>query len=231
MSIDTFLRQRAVKIAVSGNYTLANWYDAQGKLRNFACRTNRVSPFRMMVDVPVVGKVGDAVTSYFSDFGKFDGVVVDTADGSFLIELEMTPLMREKMSNQLTWLERKLQDPSVKDARRDARIIPASPHSTLTMGDGSVHGCFVIDMSISGVAVSAEVQPPIGTPLAIGACVGRVVRLLRHGFAIQFVEQQKLRDLDWLIARSAPLSRGPQLIADPAPLFAIEQRNVEYIEI
>jgi hypothetical protein len=63
VSTEKFLKQRAVNIAVNGHYTLPNWYDPQGKLRTFACRTTRVSPYRMMVDVPVVGKVGDCLTS------------------------------------------------------------------------------------------------------------------------------------------------------------------------
>ena len=59
MSVKEFLQQRAVNISVGGHYTLANWFDSQGKPRTFACRTSRVSPFRMLVAVPVVGKVGD----------------------------------------------------------------------------------------------------------------------------------------------------------------------------
>ena len=70
MSVEKFLKQRAVNIAVGGSYTLANWYDRQGKPRTFACRTTRVSPFRMLVQVPVIGKIGSPITSYFSDFGK-----------------------------------------------------------------------------------------------------------------------------------------------------------------
>ena len=90
MSVERFLKQRAVRIAVTGTYTLANWYDPQGKLRTFTCRTSRVSPFRMTVEVPVVGKVGDRLTSYFPDFGRLDGSISDAQNGSFLMELEMT---------------------------------------------------------------------------------------------------------------------------------------------
>lgn len=220
MSIETFLKQRAVKVSVGGSYTLPHWYDPQGKLRSFACRTSRVSPFRMMVDVPVVGKIGEVVESYFGDFGMLTGVIKDTVAGTFLLDLDMTIEMRARMSSKLIWLERKQGDPNVKDARKSARIVPASPHSTLTLADGSVHRCFVIDMSISGVAVSAGVQPPIGTPLAVGACIGRVVRLLADGFAVQFMEQQKRRDLDWLIAREAPLPRDAGAPRPQAPMPA-----------
>ncbi len=204
MSVDKFLKQRAVNIAVGGSYTPAKWFDPQGKPRTFACRTTRVSPFRMMVDAPVVGKVGDPITSYFSDFGKLEGFISDTMSGGFLFELEMTRPKREKLANKLTWLEKKQKNPSILDVRKDARIIPANSHSTLTLADGSTHSCFVIDMSVSGAAVSAEVQPPIGMPLAVGACIGRVVRLLPNGFAVKFVEPQSRHDLIRLVIRSAP---------------------------
>lgn len=211
-----FLKQRAVNIIVGGNYTLPNWYDPQGKLRTFACRTTRVSPFRMMVEVPVVGKVGDRLSSYFRDFGKFDGRISETMVGGFLLELEMTGAMRQKFASKLTWLEEKQKNPSVRDVRKDARIVPESPHSTLTLMDGSIHACFIIDMSISGVAVSAQIQPPIGMPLAVGACIGRVVRHLPDGFAVKFVETQNRLDLNRLLARGAsnPLRRGDHRMAN-----------------
>ncbi|KIZ33132.1 MULTISPECIES: PilZ domain-containing protein [Rhodopseudomonas] len=204
MSVQRFLKQRAVSIAVGGNYTLPNWYDAQGKLRSFACRTSRVSPFRMIVDAPVVGRIGDSIASYFGDFGELKGHISDTIAGGFLLELDMTRKMREKISNQLTWLEKKQSDPTIRDVRAQARIVPSVPHSILAFSDGSTRSCFVIDMSLSGVAVSADVQPEIGTPLAVGSCVGRVVRHLPDGFAVQFTELQHRAELERRIARPPP---------------------------
>ncbi len=203
VSVEKFQKQRAVNVAVPGSYILPNWYDPQGRLRTFACRTKRVSPFRMIVDVPVIGKVGDRLKSFFQDFGKFEGVISDTTDNGFLLELEMPPSMRESFATKLVWLEKKLKEPGLSDLRKDARIIPANPHSTLTLADGTIHQCFVIDMSVSGIAVSSPVQPHIGTPLAVGACVGRVVRLLPDGFAIKFLDRQNRHELDRLISRSA----------------------------
>ena len=151
----------------------------------------------------LVGNVGDRLTSYFRDFGKFDGRISDTMVGGFLLELKMTGSVRQKFASKLTWLEKKQKNPSIRDVRKDARIIPENPHSTLTLADGSIRPCFVIDMSISGAAVSAQVQPPIGMPLAVGACIGRVVRHLPDGFAVKFVETQNRHDLNRLIVRAA----------------------------
>jgi len=197
MSVTRFLRQRAVRIQAPGTYTLPNWYDPEGRLRTFACRTTRVSPFRMLLDVPVVGKVGDRLTSYFREFGKFDGHISDTVHGGILLELDMTRAERARLADMLVWLEKKHKDPNIRDARRDARYVPNSPHSALTLADGSVVPCFVINASMSGAAVSAEIEPLIGTPLAVGSCVGRVIRRFSEGFAIKFAEAMpSLGDLE-----------------------------------
>ena len=200
MSVETFLRQRAVNIAVNGSYSLERrWYDAEGKLRSFACRTARVSPFRMLVEVPVVGRVGERLTSYFREFGELEGVIGHAMQGRFLVDMEMTAANRTRLAEQLAWLERKSRDASIQDARDDARMIPPASHSVLILADGSVHGCFIIDISSAGAGISAEIQPPIGTPLAIGGCVGRVVRVFETGFAVKFLERQDLDDLSRLI--------------------------------
>jgi hypothetical protein len=202
MSVAEFLRQRAVDVAVSGSYSLPRWYDCEGKLRSFACRTKRVSPFRMIVDVPVVGKVGERLTSYFQDFGEFQGTVSATLKAGFLMELEMPRARRAWMSEKLTWLEKKQKDASIRELRRDARFVPQVSHTVLTLADGNSHSCFIIDVSTAGVAVSSEYDPAIGTPLAVGACVGRVIRKFDHGFAVKFAEKQGRDDLDRLIVRT-----------------------------
>ncbi len=202
MSVEDFLKQRAVDVSVGGSYSLPRWYDCEGKLRTFACRTKRVSPFRMIVDVPVVGKVGERVTSYFQDFGEFECTISATLKMGFLMELDMTRARRAWMSEKLTWLEKKQKDASVLDLRRDARFVPQVAHTVLTLADGHTHPCFIIDVSTAGVAISCEYDPEIGTPLAVGACVGRVIRKFSNGFAVKFAEKQNRDDLVRLIVRS-----------------------------
>jgi hypothetical protein len=228
VSTERFLKQRGVEVALPGFYTLPNWYDPEGKLRTFACRTNRVSPYRMIVDVPVVGKVGDYLTSYFSDFGKLDGHISDTKPGCFLFELDITFATRQRIANMLVWLEQKQKDPDVTDLRKAPRIIPAKSHTTLTLADGAIHECFVVDMSVAGVAVSSEVQLEVGTPLAVGACVGRVARIFPAGFAVSFVEKLNQYDLERLVIRPLrSLNRGLKT-SDWGEDVDVEQAAVSY---
>jgi hypothetical protein len=203
MSVDEFLRQRAVEVSLGGSYLLPRWYDCEGKPRTFACRTKRVSPFRMTVDVPVVGKVGERLTSYFRDFGEFQCTISATMKSGFLMELDMTRARRAWMSEKLTWLEKKQKDANIEELRRDARFVPQVAHTYLTLADGSTHSCFIIDVSTAGVAISCEYDPQVGTPLAVGACVGRVIRKFSNGFAVKFAEKQNRDDLVHLIVRSS----------------------------
>lgn len=72
----------------------------------------------------------------------------------------------------------------------DERTVPTNPYSKMILPDGRVASCFVLDLSVSGAAISADTVPEIGTVLAIGSFVGRIVRHFDSGFAVQFVERQ-----------------------------------------
>jgi hypothetical protein len=188
-------------LRLGGRYCLANRRDAEGNRREFACRTSKVSPFQMMVDVPVTGAIGERVISYFGELGKIDGWIRASVRGGFMFELAVTRAMREQLASKMSWLD-KQQREAVVDARAQERIIPANPHSEIVFADGKTESCLVIDMSASGVAVSAETQPPIGMPLAVGRTIGRVVRHFREGFAVKFVELQSRERLESLIIRA-----------------------------
>jgi hypothetical protein len=190
----------AFDLRLGGRYCLANRRDAGGNRREFACRTSKVSPFQMMVDVPVTGAIGERVISYFGELGKIDGWIRESVKGGFMFELAVTRAVREQLASKMSWLDKQQRD-AVVDARAQERIIPANPHSEIVFADGSTETCLVIDMSTSGVAVSAQTQPPIGMPLAVGRTIGRVIRHFREGFAVKFVELQSRERLEGLIIR------------------------------
>ncbi len=198
MSTADLFQHRSIDLSLGGRYTLASRYDTHGNRREFACRTSRISPYQMHVSVPVLGPVGERVITYFGDFGSLDGRITDIADGGFLLDIELPRQRREKFVAQLAWLKKR-KDEVVVDARSQRRIVPQNPHSTLIFGDGTTLNCLVIDISPSGVAVSADADPEIGTRLAVGRCVGYVVRRFAEGFAIQFDQLQHVENLERII--------------------------------
>jgi hypothetical protein len=195
-----FLEQNGFDLRLGGRYSLANRRDVAGNRREFACRTSRVSPNQMMVSVPVVGTIGERVISYFGEFGKLDGLITGIEKGGFLVDLFVTRARREQFASKLAWLDRQQKD-AVVDVRAQERIVPENPHSTIVLADGSTTDCFVIDMSVSGAAISSELQPELGTPLAVGRTVGRVVRRFKEGFAVKFIEQQRPDRLERMVIR------------------------------
>jgi len=202
VSAATFLESNAFDLRLGGRYSLANRRDMNGNRREFACRTNRVSPTQMMIAVPVMGAVGERVISYFGEFGKLDGWISDVVTDGFLIDLSVNRSRREQLASKLSWLDQQ-QKHAVYDVRDQERIIPEDPHSSLLFADGNTASCFVIDMSASGAAVSAEIQPEIGTPLAVGRAVGRVVRHFAEGFAVKFIKLQAPETLERMVIHRA----------------------------
>ena len=105
---------------------------------------------------------------------------------------------------------RKHFDTKLRDFRRHPRVVPKNPMATILLADGSLTSCLVIDFSDSGVAVSADLYPELGTPLAVGKMVGRVVRRFAEGFAVEFAEKASLADIERLLASTEPRSLSPR---------------------
>jgi hypothetical protein len=206
-----FMKRRAVDVRTAGRYSLASRYDGTGKRREFACRTTRISPFQMLVSAPVLGPKGERVIAYFGEFGKLDGFITDIVDGGFLLDLAVNKSQREKLANKLEWIEKRQKDPSVVDVRDQQRIIPENPHTTLLFADGTALTCFVIDVSPSGVAVSADIEPELGTRLAVGRTVGSVVRRFDEGFAVKFDQLQHPDRLELAVKPTAALTAAAML--------------------
>jgi hypothetical protein len=181
-------RRDDVRIIISlpGRYVLANKRNARGERREFACRVINISSYGLAVAAPVVGTMGERVIAHIDQFGRFEGPIVRVLNGGFVMEITVSEEERTKLTNKIRWFE-KQKNHDVHDGRRHERIVPKKAHSTLTLSDGAAMGCLVIDVSVSGAAVSADVVPEIGTVLAVGKAVGRVVRHFGEGFAVEFI--------------------------------------------
>ena len=210
MSVSEFMQRHAVDLCTLGRYSLANLRDVHGNRREFACRTTRISPFQMLVAAPVPGVRGDRVITFFGELGKLDGWITDVVEGSFLADIAATKKTRERLATKLVWLEKKRKDAAV-DVRQQQRQIPGNPHTNLILADGTTLSCFVIDMSPSGIAVSADFQPELGMRLSVGRGVGEVVRRFNEGFAVKFDRVHDPNYLDQMIRPPVdmPVYRSP----------------------
>jgi len=178
-----------VIVRVPGRFSLASKRDANGDRRQFACRAVNISSTHMALATPISAPIGERVIAYFMEFGKIHGSIIRMLHGGFVIRIAASNEEQSRLLRKLIWLDQK-KNYDVPDMRAHKRIVPQNPLSTITFPDGSIMGCFVIDVSASGAAVSADIVPETGTVVTVGNVAGTVVRHFTEGFAVQFKQLQ-----------------------------------------
>jgi hypothetical protein len=191
---------RRTIVSLPGRYSLDDGAIVKGERRLYACRAVNVSMRGLAVTAPVTAKVGVAVSADIDGLGRLKGIITREFRQGFVMSIVASDDERELLATKIDWLEMN-KNLEIPDDRAHARFIPRRPHSLLMLPDGSMLPCFVIDISVSGAAVSADIMPKIGTVLAVGSVVGRVVHFFPGGFAIQFNAVQERQDVEALVIR------------------------------
>lgn len=187
--------EQRIVLSVPARYALVSRRDTSGFHREFACRVINMSSRAMALYAPVRGVIGQRVITHCDEFGKLEGQIIRILDGGFVMSIVATEEERQRLKTKIEVYE-SIKNHDFSERRRHKRIVPADPRSTLIFSDGSRRDCFVIDISESGAGISAENKPEIGTPLAVGAIVGRVVRHFDEGFAVEFVQRQTMDTIE-----------------------------------
>ena len=68
----------------------------------------------------------------------------------------------------------------------EKRMNIARGTTQITLGNGQVFDCKVINLSLTGAALQLDVQPAIGERVRVGRTEGRVVRHTKDGIAVEF---------------------------------------------
>lgn len=162
---------------------------ANGRPQVLACRASSISPREAVLVAPVSGFEGERLTVNLDHVGILKGQVTRLHADGFMMAIENGDAERLRLAGRIGWLKKRVMR-AVADNRTYKRSLPHDPRSVLLLADDSTLGCFVIDYSRSGVAVSADLVPDIGAPVAVGTLVGHVVRHLDRGFAVAFAAVQ-----------------------------------------
>jgi hypothetical protein len=180
-------RNARIIINIAGHFSIASRRAAAGARAVFPCRAVNVSNRAIALIAAVGVKVNDLVSARIEPFGKLDGRVLRLIAGGFVMTIAAGDEEREKLDDKIHWLER-YKNLEAFELRSHPRFAPAQPGNEILLADGTTRTCTILDVSASGAAISAEIIPEIGTVLAIGTAVGRVVRHFRGGFALKFVD-------------------------------------------
>lgn len=171
-------RHQRVKVNLLGRYMLES-------REEFACQIVNMSPGGAALICPIIGRIGEHVIGYVDHLGRVEGVVKRHMPGGFAMSIEGSLRRRDKLAAQLTWLANR-NVLNLAEDRRHERFVPRNPKSTLTMPDGRVLDCLIIDVSLSGAGLRIAERPPVGSLVTFDRLRARVVRHLENGIAIEF---------------------------------------------
>ena len=172
-------RHQRVQVALLGRYMLAD-------RQEYPCQTSDVSPGGALLTAPVSGVVGERVVVYLEHLGRVEGKITRHLPTGFALSISAAFRKRDKLASQLTWLANR-QALGLPEDRRHERIAPTSPMAVLRLESGREMSVRLIDVSLSGAAMSLEtVRPPIGSAVTVGSTNAKVVRHFQGGIAVEF---------------------------------------------
>lgn len=171
-----------VKINTLGRYMLAN-------KQEFPCQIRDMSPGNLAITCPVTGKIDEMVIIYVDHVGRIEGQIKRIFDGGFAMSVNATKHKRDKLAAQLTWLANR-HTLNLPEDRRHDREAPNNPFTKVTLTNGQELDAKILDMSLSGAALSFGVKVEIGALLMVGKVRSRVVRVFDEGVAVEFAKIQ-----------------------------------------
>ena len=139
---------------------------------------------------------GERVIAYLDHMGRIEGRVTRATTDGFAAEIVASERKREKLAAQLTWLVNRHELNLPEDRRHNRAANQAVAASIIELEDGRKYPCRIIDLSLSGAAVSIAVKPPIGTAMRLGIKQGRIVRHFEDGVAVEFLTLQTHESLN-----------------------------------
>src|SRR5215831_5394259 len=174
-------RFRRVRVSISGRLYIP---DTQEEA---TCTIEDISPGDAALHCDLKQEPKGRAVIYLDSLGRFEGPIVRTEDGGFVVTFTCSPQKREKLADQLT-LELNRGLLSEADLRRYDRVdAVAGSFTHFVRSTGEQIRCEVLDISFTAVSVRTDLKPPVGEHILIGHRAGRVVRHHGEGIGIEFL--------------------------------------------
>ena len=157
------------------------------------CQVTQLTPEGAVFLTGIAARPGLGIVAYIDEIGRLEAMVGEAVEGGFAVAFQISGPRRERIASRIRVLRSLSPDDDGDEIghRRDPRHEPGTT-SHITLPDGRVYPCEVVDVSVSGAAVRTEVIPALGTSILLGKMRGRVVRYLDSGVAIEFTRQVEL---------------------------------------
>lgn len=133
-----------------------------------------------------VAPAGTSIVAYIEELGRVEAISGDAAEGGFEAIFDISGSRRDKLETRIKWLSQRPNGAAPQ--RRHPRLEPRDSKSQITLPDGRVYYCEILDISLSGAGLKVDVVPIIGTYIMVGKMRAHVVRYLDNGIGVEFVK-------------------------------------------
>ncbi|KQP50769.1 pilus assembly protein PilZ [Methylobacterium sp. Leaf399] len=172
-------RHQRVKVALLGRYMLSD-------RQEYPCQTVDMSPGGVRLTCAVLGQVGERIVLYLEQIGRIEGTIARMTAGGIAVKLSATLRKRDKIASQLTWLANR-ETLGLPEGRTHERLVPIQPGIVMRLESGREIAARIIDLSMSGAALSTVTVPQLGASVTLGRTPARVVRYFEGGIGVQFM--------------------------------------------
>jgi len=159
-----------------------------------SCRVTNLSKTGATFLTHKIPHIGVPLVAYIGELGRIEAEAGAAVEGGFGITFSLQGARLERLQTRIAAM---LSAGAEQDAapRRYIRVEPHDRLSQITLPDGRVYPCEVLDISIASAAIKTDVVPALGTFLFLGRMKGRVVRYLPQGVAIEFVKKLEPQEM------------------------------------
>jgi hypothetical protein len=183
---------------VPGCFVFLDRVGREWESQTFAFSARSVATSKAVVTCDTAVEKGERVALRFEGIGVRRGLVERAMRDGFSVLFTEEKAGGANVEARIGWLNKKVRG-RAEDRREHRRVVPKHTDALLILGADKFVECKVRDMSRSGAAVTAAVQPPIGSLLAVGSIPGRVARHFEGGFAVKFLMVQQESELEALL--------------------------------
>lgn len=188
LDTDDNRRYQRVPVKLFGRYMLES-------RREYPCQTLEMSPGDMTLFAPVKAEVGEKVVVYLDEIGRFAGVAIRQIENGFAMTMNLPPMKRDKLADQLTWFANRHAF-NLPEDRRHERIVPLMQRTLLRMPDGQELMVKIRDISLSGVGIETDARPALGARIVVGSTPAIVVRHFEGGIGGEFERPFNVGEID-----------------------------------
>jgi hypothetical protein len=172
-------RHQRVKLRLAGRFMRSD-------RKEFDCESIDASPGGIAFSSEADVQTGERIVAYLNQIGRLEGRVARCFPGGFAIQMNLPPVKRDKFADQLTWLANR-QELGLPEDRRHLRVAPRDRYTAVKLPNGREFSASLIDISMSGAALSLDFQPQIGSRVVVGSTPAQVVRHIDCGIAVEFL--------------------------------------------